>query len=498
MGVSTTPKLPEALRDRVVNELGELDPLTEAAAMRVLSARNADEFYDAERELNGVVRKRADSVVAFVLQHRCGASEYVEPARSRAHEAAKEQGIQLVSNGRRTTRVQLLGGLVVTLETLRMHPVLPPKPGPKRKPGQRGAAGAGFYPVLAELGISDLSTPALMSEVAREVTEAHSVAVARASLLERGLDIPHKTALRLSYEFADKALAERDIKLAATLEAPPAAGEFSGKSVVVGVDGGRVRIRVNPKAGRRNAKTGHRRYKAPWREPKVMTIYAVDEHGERDESVKVVLDGTMGDADDVLALMVGHLRLRGAHLATHLTLVGDGAEWIWGRAEELRLAVGLPPERFTQVVDYFHAAEYLHKVAALRKNWSEVDREKWVKQAKKDLHAGRHDKVVGAIDALRSGRRSKSMTTCREYFVGNRDRMNYPKFRKMGLPSGSGAVESAIRRVVNLRMKGNSIYWLSEHAEAMLHLRAYLKAGRWDELVRSAIKAPVWTAPKAA
>ena len=60
---------------------------------------------------------------------------------------------------------------------------------------------------------------------------------------------------------------------------------------------------------------------------------------------------------------------------------------------------------------------------------------------------------------------------------------------------GSGAVESAVRRVVNLRMKGNSIYWLPEHAEAMLHIRAFLKAGRWDELDCATISQPVWTPP---
>jgi hypothetical protein len=53
-------------------------------------------------------------------------------------------------------------------------------------------------------------------------------------------------------------------------------------------------------------------------------------------------------------------------------------------------------------------------------------------------------------------------------------------------------VESGVRRVVNLRLKGNSIYWLEDHAEAVLHLRAALKAGRWDELVRSSFAQPAW------
>jgi len=61
--------------------------------------------------------------------------------------------------------------------------------------------------------------------------------------------------------------------------------------------------------------------------------------------------------------------------------------------------------------------------------------------------------------------------------------MRYDEFRRRGIPQGSGAVESAIRRVVNLRLKGPSIFWRGPNAERMLHLRCYLKAGRWAELM---------------
>lgn len=60
--------------------------------------------------------------------------------------------------------------------------------------------------------------------------------------------------------------------------------------------------------------------------------------------------------------------------------------------------------------------------------------------------------------------------------------MNYKKISTLYLPIGSGAMESAIRRVVNLRLKGASIYWLEKTAEAMLMLRSYYKAGRWNIL----------------
>ena len=65
--------------------------------------------------------------------------------------------------------------------------------------------------------------------------------------------------------------------------------------------------------------------------------------------------------------------------------------------------------------------------------------------------------------------------------------MDYARIAASKLPIGSGAIESAIRRVVNLRLKGASIYWHKRSAEAVLLLRSYYKAGRWNHLERQAL-----------
>ena len=59
--------------------------------------------------------------------------------------------------------------------------------------------------------------------------------------------------------------------------------------------------------------------------------------------------------------------------------------------------------------------------------------------------------------------------------------MNYVTFRRRGIPCGSGAIESAIRRVINQRLKSNAMYWLQENAEAMFAVRATLLCDRWEE-----------------
>ena len=57
--------------------------------------------------------------------------------------------------------------------------------------------------------------------------------------------------------------------------------------------------------------------------------------------------------------------------------------------------------------------------------------------------------------------------------------MRYQHFKQQGLPVGSGHVESAIRRVINLRLKAPGTFWKEDRAEYFLFLRAQFISGRW-------------------
>jgi hypothetical protein len=70
-----------------------------------------------------------------------------------------------------------------------------------------------------------------------------------------------------------------------------------------------------------------------------------------------------------------------------------------------------------------------------------------------------------------------------QYLYKHTAHMNYKYLREASLPMGSGAIESAIRRVINLRLKGNGTLWLKGNAEAMLVLRATALSDRWDEVL---------------
>ncbi len=60
-------------------------------------------------------------------------------------------------------------------------------------------------------------------------------------------------------------------------------------------------------------------------------------------------------------------------------------------------------------------------------------------------------------------------------------------FRDNGLPTGSGAIESAIRRVINLRVKGAGLFWGREHAENIIFLRSLVLTGRLKNACKKAL-----------
>jgi len=63
--------------------------------------------------------------------------------------------------------------------------------------------------------------------------------------------------------------------------------------------------------------------------------------------------------------------------------------------------------------------------------------------------------------------------------------MQYQTFERQGIPCGSGSVESAIRRVINLRLKAPGTFWTIEMAEVFLFLRSQLISGRWSIMMRN-------------
>ena len=109
----------------------------------------------------------------------------------------------------------------------------------------------------------------------------------------------------------------------------------------------------------------------------------------------------------------------------------------------------------------------------------------WRKTQKNRLYRGDIGLVVIAIEELIGDKPSKDQTTWLNFFVNHgltHRRMDDSESVSNHLPISSGAIESAVRRVINLRVKSNATYWLSENAETIIRFRAWIKAGRAEEL----------------
>ena len=470
----------ESLRTLLKTRMKDLGSVMTDKLDEWLLARTPALFRAMELEVAQVARGFADEVVDLVLKAIVGDREF-EAECCAAVRVGSE--VKLRTANRRSVEVVLLGGRVVRVNVAYLRPDRRGLRGRPRGTGRRGKGGSGLYPALAALGVWFGVTPALADEICRQVTDSDSVRAGRAALARRNIDLGHKQTLRIINAVGRRAVEQRDRWVVKALEsAAPSGGPLRGCRVVAAIDGGRIRTRVEL-GGRPNADTGHHRFDAAWREPKLFSIYVVDADGNILDKFRPVYDGTMENCDGAFARLAGYLKSMGAHEAKALVLLGDGARWIWDAIDTLVEAVGIPKDRVVQIVDWYHAVEVLGEVADARKNWDPAARDAWLKKARTHLHAGDIAGLMDIFDEIAVGRRATAINKHRDYFLRNAHRMTYDKFRAEKVPIGSGSVESAIRRIVNMRMKGNGTFWLLENAEAMILLRSYLKAGRFDDLI---------------
>jgi hypothetical protein len=374
--------------------------------------------------------------------------------------------------------VRLLGGLAITVMTLYCSP--------RGRTGKgRGSEGTGLYPELAAYRISEGSSPNAQAEVGRLVGQL-PIEQARAELARRGLELDEKAVRRIAGELGEQMLATRTRDLLRFRAGDlPAGDEFAGKRVSVGIDGGRVRVRTVIEKILVGGKKKRRKFRIEWREPKVVILFQTDEKGRMAKGSRPVIDGTLQGPDALIELVAFHLYRLGAAKAKLVTFTADGAPWIWARLDWVIAEVKLDPARVVEVLDWCHGVHHL-SLALAALNLAEDQRQELYNQLRALLRAGKSRVVLATLEALAAAR-ARNEPVWREigYLTRHSEagRLRYDCFRSRGVPLGSGAIESTIRRVINLRLKGNSIYWTESNAEAVFQLRAAVVSGRWEEIV---------------
>jgi hypothetical protein len=357
---------------------------------------------------------------------------------------------------------------------------------PRGRTGKgRGSEGSGLYPELAAYRISEGSSPNVQSEVGRLVGLL-PIEQARAELARRGLEQDEKAVRRIAGELGAQMLTTRTRDLMRfRLGELPAGNEYADKSVAVGIDGGRVRVRTVVKTIRVSGKRKRKKFRVEWREPKVVILFEVDKKGRMVRGSRPVIDGTLQGPDALIELVAFHLHRLGAAQANVVAFVADGAPWIWKRLDWVVAQVRLDPWRVVEVLDWCHAVHHV-SVALAAIPLVEGQRQELYQRLRGLLKEGKSRLVLRELKVLAVNEPDDS-AAWREirYLTKHSDagRLRYNCFRCRGVPMGSGAIESTIRRVINLRLKGNGIYWTEDNAEAVFQLRAAVLSGRWEEIL---------------
>jgi hypothetical protein len=350
----------------------------------------------------------------------------------------------------------------------------------------RGREGAGLYPELAALGIFEGSSPALVSLVGRQCALLSSYQVARRELAARGTALGIKVVHRIARQLGAAALTSRTRDLLRwRAGALPPGLDLVGRRVAAMVDGGRTRVRtvIRKQKGQGKGKRQRRRYKAEWREPKLLIIFEIDAQGRLKKKTRPWIDGTFAGPDEAMELLAFHLHRLGASQAEEVVFVADGAPWFWDRLDWVERRVGLAVGRAVRVLDWCHAGHNLSlALEALR--LPEDERQRRYTELRRCLREGWWGLVVDELETLGTAAGSpKDLEQPLGYLTkhGEAGHLDYKRLRRRGLPQGSGAIESAIRRVINLRLKGPGLMWQEENAEGALVLRAAAVSERWEE-----------------
>ncbi|MGH3285396.1 MAG: ISKra4 family transposase [Streptosporangiaceae bacterium] len=171
---------------------------------------------------------------------------------------------------------------------------------------------------------------------------------------------------------------------------------------------------------------------------------------------------------------------RGAGHVRQLTILGDGAAWIWN------IATAKFPEA-TQIVDLFHAREHLHDLARQLEFMLSDRKDEWLAARLEDLDHGDIDGICAAARIYPvEGIKKTEMDTALGYFENNAPRMRYRWFRSRGLFTGSGMVESGCKAVIGQRLKLSGMRWTVTGADAIAALRCQ-QASRSEDRI--------WQAP---
>jgi len=172
----------------------------------------------------------------------------------------------------------------------------------------------------------------------------------------------------------------------------------------------------------------------------------------------------------------------------HVVLASDGAPNHWTSLRDLANRV-LGSKRWTEVLDFFHAASRLGTAAneiwgageeafVVGEHWKTTLREK-TNGAATVLKALEYQRSIAAVPL------AKKLTTAMKYLTAHKNagRLRYAEAKRAGLPIGTGVTEAAAKTVVAVRMKRSGARYEDHGGQVVLTFRAALLSNRLADLM---------------
>ena len=247
--------------------------------------------------------------------------------------------------------------------------------------------------------------------------------------------------------------------------------------LLVGADG--VMVPFRPNDGKPNGHT-------VWREVKVAVLARLSQRITRtgkqaSQLVQRRLVAVLGSVDDLSPRLWLEARQQEILSAKMVVWLCDGGRGFWR----------LFRERFEKhaqgILDFYHAAQNLWKGAKVWLDGRTKRSRQWFAQARRKLRRGKANEVLAdlqsalALDGLPDSAR-KTLQNLYDYLDTHRDHIDYARFKALGLPIGSGLVESACKWLIQQRFKGVGMRWSEDGFNHLLHLRLDWVNGRFDDL----------------
>jgi hypothetical protein len=247
--------------------------------------------------------------------------------------------------------------------------------------------------------------------------------------------------------------------------------------LLIGADG--VMAPFRPKAGTPKGKT-------VWREVKVGVLARLGERitkaGKRvPQLTQRRLVAVLGDIDAFSARLWLASVQQGVLSSQRVVWLSDGGRGFWRLFDE-RFA-----KYATGILDFYHAAQNLWKGSKAWLDGRTQQARYWFTKTRRLLRRGKVNKVMADIEAALALEglplsAHQSLTNLYNYLDKHRDHIDYAKFKELGLPIGSGIVESACKWLIQQRFKGVGMRWSEDGFNHLLHLRLAWVNGRFDDL----------------